>query len=432
MNTSRLQFAAGGGVLDRRTFIASGLSLLTATAIASADQTPAPYAGAADEPIAEHFPEWMTTLGADDTPYGLPTAQERHVTRERTEVAKGLSGFTAWHTPIDKLRGTITPNGLHFGVHHNGIPNIPAERHELLIHGLVRRPLKFSLEHLLRYPMVSRVHFLECAGNTAHNALSPSAVDAGAQALFGQASCAEWTGVPLSILLAEAGLEERAAWVVAEGADGGCHARSVPLVKATGDAMLALFQNGERLRAAQGYPLRLFLPGWEGNTNVKWLRRLEVTEAPAYTKDESGLYTEIRSDHRIARFAFHMGVKSVITSPAGAQTLSERGFYEISGLAWSGHGRIARVEVSADGGKSWTAAALQEPVLDRAFTRFSIPWAWSGAPACLLSRATDECGHTQPSRTEWKARYARHSFNHYNAVQCWRVARDGHVENAYA
>ena len=221
--------------------------------------------------------------------------------------------------------------------------------------------------------------------------------------------------------------------VIAEGADAGSHARSLPLQALRQHGMLALYQNGERLRPSQGYPMRLFVPGWEGNANVKWLHRLEFSDIPAHTKDESGLYTQVLSDGRIQRFALTMEVKSVITRPSGQQTLpSPRGRYEIEGLAWSGRGRIAQVEVSVDGGRSWTAAALHGPVLDRSFTRFTLPWQWQGQKAVLMSRATDEQGHTQPTRSTWKGRYAAHSFNHYNAIQAWAVDRDGRVENCYA
>jgi sulfane dehydrogenase subunit SoxC len=281
--------------------------------------------------------------------------------------------------------------------------------------------------------MVSRIRFLECAGNTAVNAVSPLVEDHSCQELFGQASCSDWAGVPLSHLLNEAGLKDGAAWIVAEGADGGSLTRSLPLDAVMKDAIVALYQNGERLRPSQGYPMRLFMPGWEGNLNVKWLHRLEVAASPAYSKDESGLYTQVLADGRIQRFAFAMDVKSVITHPSGGMVLPEpKGFYEISGLAWSGHGRIARVDVSADGGKSWAQATLHDPVLDRAFTRFSIPWRWTGASTLLLSRATDEHGRVQPARKQWRNRYAAHSFNHYNAIQAWRVNRNGRVENAYA
>jgi sulfane dehydrogenase subunit SoxC len=318
-------------------------------------------------------------------------------------------------------------------VHHSDIPDIDPQRHSLMLHGLVEQPLKFDWERLQRYPMVNRVHFLECAGNSAANALSPFAMDVALGQLAGEVSNAEWTGIPLSFLIDEARPKASAKWVIAEGADGGSHARSLPLQALREHGMLALYQNGERLRPSQGYPMRLFVPGWEGNANVKWLHRLEFSDTPAYTKDESGLYTQVLADGRIQRFAMTMEVKSLITRPSGQQTLPDpQGYFEIEGFAWSGRGAIARVDVSVDGGQHWVQAQLHGPVLERAFARFTLPWAWRGQKAVLMSRATDTLGHVQPTRSVWKARYAAHSFNHYNAIQAWAVGRDGKVKNTYA
>jgi sulfane dehydrogenase subunit SoxC len=368
-----------------------------------------------------------------DLTYGQPSPHEQAVQRLPYQTAPQTAGFAIWRSPLQHQRGIITPSGLHFSVHHNGLPDIAPERHELMIHGLVDRPLRFDLERLMRYPMVNRIHFMECAGNSAANALSPTPLNQTLGDLAGEVSCSEWTGVPLSYLLHEAGLKDNAKWVLVEGADGGSHSRSLPVSALLKDGMIALYQNGERLRPSQGYPMRLFMPGWEGNVNVKWVHRLEVVDAPAYTKDESGMYTQILSDGQIERFAFHMDVKSLITHPSGMQRLPEtKGFYEIAGLAWSGHGRIAKVEVSVDGGSTWALAQLHAPVLDRAFTRFTLPWQWNGRKTTLMSRATDEAGRTQPLRSEWKRKYAMHSFHHYNAIQVWRIGSDGLVENSYA
>lgn len=444
MNDKALEFVAGGGLLERRSFLKSGLGFTVAGMIgavpdgqanAAPPPAPAPQRSGlpADPPAVAQLPPWMTSAGGADTAYGNPSPHERLVIRKAKEAAPQNAGFAVWHTPIQTQRGIITPSGLHFAVHHNGIPEIDPQRHQLMIHGLVDRPLRFDMERLMRYPMVSNIRFLECSGNTAANALSPFARNDDCEELFGQVSGSEWTGIPLSILLREAGVKSSAKWVIAEGADGGSHSRSLPLSKLMDDAIIALYQNGERLRASQGYPMRLFVPGWEGNVNVKWLHRLEVTDAPAYTKDESGLYSEVLADGSIERFTFHMDVKSVITHPSGNQILPEaKGFYEISGLAWSGHGKIRTVEVSADNGKTWAGARLHDPVLDKSLTRFSIPWQWNGAPAVLMSRATDEHGRTQLSRSQWKRKYAAHSFNHYNAIQTWKIDKRGKVENTYA
>lgn len=430
-----LTFVAGGGLIERRSFLKSGLRLTAAIGLTGALPAAAGKAAtpATDQAIGASFPAWMKTLGGADRAYGSPSLHERSVVRESKEDAPENSGMMAWHTPIEHQRGIITPSGLHFAVHHNGIPDIDPQRHQLLIHGLVEQPLRFDLERLLRYPIVSSIRFLECSGNTAANAVSPWARNDSCQELFGQVSGSEWAGIPLSILLREAGVKSHARWVIAEGADGGSHSRSLPLEKLLDDAMIALYQNGERLRPSQGYPMRLFVPGWEGNVNVKWLHRLEVTDAPAYTKDESGLYTEVLENGDIERFTFHMDVKSVITHPSGKLVLPEiKGFYEISGLAWSGYGKIRQVEVSADNGKTWAVAQLDGPALDKSLTRFSIPWQWDGTPTTLLSRATDEHGRTQPTRKQWKRSYAAHSFNHYNAIQAWTIDRHGKVENTYA
>jgi sulfane dehydrogenase subunit SoxC len=428
MSPSQPKPTAGGGLLDRRSFLASGLRFTAISALGAGA-----LAQAQERTPASPIPQWMRMLGATDLPYGTPAEQEQSVVRRLFPNTPETAGFSVWHTPIEKLAGIITPSALHFAVHHNGIPRIAPERHELMIHGLVERPLRFDLERLMRYPLVSKIAFLECAGNTAPNALSPTSMDVDCQELFGQISCSEWVGVPVKYLLQEAGVREQGTWVIAEGADGGSHARSLPVAKLMDDAIVALYQNGERIRPSQGYPMRLFVPGWEGNVNVKWLHRLEVTDRPAYTKDESGLYSEVLKDGSIERFTFPMGVKSVITSPSGLQRLPEKpAYYEISGLAWSGHGRISRVEVSADGGETWADAYLHGPVLDRALTRFSLPWYWRGQSATLMSRATDESGQTQPDRRTWKKRYQAHSFNHYNAIQVWDVDRDGEVHNVYA
>lgn len=403
----------------RRQFLRHGLALAGTGATAALASTTV---------IGEDLPTHLRSPGGADLAYGQPAASEAAVRR----MASSHAGFAVWRTPLQLQRGTITPNGLHFAVHHNGIPDLDPQRHTLMLHGLVEQPLKFDWERLERYPMVSRVHFLECAGNSAANALSPWAMDVSLGELAGEVSNAEWTGIPLSTLIDEARPKASAQWVIAEGADGGSHARSLPLQALRERGMLALYQNGERLRPSQGYPMRLFVPGWEGNANVKWLHRLEFSDTPAYTKDESGLYTQVLADGRIQRFAMTMEVKSVITRPSGQQTLPEpQGFFEIEGLAWSGRGGIARVEVSVDGGRTWVPAQLHGPVLEQAFTRFTLPWAWQGQKAVLMSRATDTFGQVQPTRSSWKARYAAHSFHHYNAIQAWAVGRDGRVKNTY-
>jgi len=244
-------------------------------------------------------------------------------------------------------------------------------------------------------------------------------------------SCSEWTGVPLATLMDEAGVDRGAGWVLAEGADAAAMSRSVPIEKAMDDAMIALYQNGERLRPEQGYPVRLLLPGWEGNMSVKWLRRIKATEGPTHTKDETSKYTDLQPDGRALQFTFEMGVKSVITKPSSTMKLPRSGFYEISGIAWSGAGRIRRVEVSADGGATWADAALTGEERPKSLVRFRLPWEWTGKEAVLQSRATDEKGQVQPTRTAWRAQYSPGNIYHNHSIVSWSVGADGSVKNVY-
>lgn len=415
--------AAGGGLLHRRAFLAGG----AAAAVALPD--PAAAIGS----IGDNMPSWMTLPGGDFTAYGEPASFEETVARTVLKPYGDLApGAGVAMTPLQNLEGTITPNGLHFERSHNGRPGIDPERHELIIHGLVAKPLKFSYENLLRYPMASRICFVECAGNSFFNSNlfeEPMQVPVGM--IHGLVSGAEWTGIPLSMLLDEAGLDARGKWILAEGADAAAMSRSIPIEKALDDAVVALYQNGERLRPEQGYPVRLLLPGYEGNMSVKWLRRIKVTAGPTHTKDETSKYSDLMADGKARQFTFRMDVKSAITRPATGLNMQGPGLYQISGLAWSGHGRIARVEVSADGGKSWSEAALDAPVLPMALTRFRLPWRWSGAPAVLQSRAIDEKGNSQLRRDVWSEQYATGQLYHCNAIQSWGIATNGEVTNVY-
>lgn len=326
-------------------------------------------------------------------------------------------------TPLQDLTGTLTPADLHFERHHAGIPLIDPARHRLLIHGLVDRPLVLTVAELKRFPGVTRTHFIECSGNgrAAYRAPKP---DMDPQHVDGLTSNTEWTGVPLSLLLREAGVKPGAKWLLAEGSDAALLARSIPLEKAMDDALVVWGQNGEPLRPANGYPIRLLLPGWEGNTNVKWLRRLKLGEAPFMTRWETSKYTDPLPDGTARIFSFEQDVKSIITSP---RALSGPGWWEISGLAWSGRGRIDRVEVSTDGGRVWTEAQLQHPVLSKAHTRFGLPWRWDGRPAVLMSRATDETGAVQPTRAVFTRVRGKGTDFHFNHIRAWRVGADGKV-----
>jgi len=315
-----------------------------------------------------------------------------------------------------------------------GIPNIDPARHSLIIHGMVDRPMKYTMADLMRFPSVSRFHFIECSGNGLTEWREPKLKTV--QGTHGLTSTSEWTGIPLSTILAEVGVQDGAAWILAEGADAAVMTRSVPLDKCWGDAMLAYAQNGEALRPEQGHPLRLLLPGWEGNTHIKWLRRIEVSDAPFMSREETSKYTDLLNGGKARQFSFTMEAKSVITFPSGEMKLPGAGFYEISGLAWSGRGRVKRVEVSVDGGQSWRLASLEGPIMPVCHTRFRIPWQWDGSPAILQSRCQDETGYVQPTIKQLvDARgldgggYG--SVYHLNGIQSWGVASDGSVTNVH-
>ena len=365
------EHAAGNGLLDRRLFLTAGVATIGSAALPE-------KTGAAEALPVE---PWMKTPGSPFTPYGQPSKYAGKIARTFAS-APGTTGTGSSRTPHHLLDGTITPNGLHFERHHNGIPDINPEAHRLLIHGLL--------------------------------------------------SCAEWTGVRLATLLEEAGVEPNAQWILAEGADSASMSRSVPLAKAMDDAIVAIYQNGEPVRPSNGYPMRLLLPGYEGNMNVKWLRRIKLTEGPTMTKDETSKYTILLNDGKSLQFCFALEAKSMITRPSPGLTMGAPGLYEITGLAWSGYGRIAKVEVSADGGASWALAALQEPVLPKSVTRFRLPWRWDGGPAVLQSRATDDSGYVQPSRSKLIADRGARGNYHFNGITSWGVAQGGEVKHVYA
>jgi sulfane dehydrogenase subunit SoxC len=408
----------------RRRFLAQGAALVGGAASAAVS---AP--GAAQELAGQ---PWERVYGAPFTGYGQPSKFEapvmRHIARPYGDLAPGSGAALS---PIESLEGIITPSSLHNIRNHSGTPDIDPKEHRLLIHGLVTRPLMFTVDSLLRYPMTTRTHFIECSGNSSR-ALTPQPAQVPAGAMHGNAACSEWTGIPLRVLLEEAGLDASAKWLLAEGADSAHMSRSIPIEKALDDALVALYQNGERLRPEQGYPVRLFLPGWEGNMNVKWLRRIKATDGPTHTKDETSKYTDPLPDGKALQFTFEMGVKSVITRPSSTMTLPRPALYEITGLAWSGAGRIRQVEVSTDGGASWTAAALLGEERPKSFVRFRLPWEWTGKPAVLQSRATDEKGRVQPKRADLLARYAPDNRFHNNSIVSWAVGADGKVTHVYA
>ena len=363
-------------------------------------------------------------------------SREQDPTRVQGSAASALGGRSPFErierkpafgvvslTPLEQLQGTITPADLHFERHHAGIPAIDPARHELLLHGWVERPRKWTVEDLKRFPSVTRTCFIECSGNYFPRAGERSPP----HLVCGLTSQSEWTGVPLATLLREAGVRQKAAWILAEGSDAAVMSRSITLEKALDDALVVYAQNGEAIRPAQGYPLRLLLPGWEGNTSIKWLRRLEVTDGPSMSREETSKYTEPMRDGTIRQFSFEVDARSIITYPAYPAVI-EPGWHEIRGIAWSGRGRIERVEVSTDSGMTWQEAALQGPVLPKAHTRFGLPWRWAGQSTVILSRAVDETGYVQPTlKSLLTERGPGSGPYHFNPITGWRVLQDGEL-----
>jgi sulfane dehydrogenase subunit SoxC len=425
--STNVEHVAGNGLLHRRALLKFGAGFSAAVAAT----------GGHAAPLTE--PDWGLSTGNAVPAYQAPSKFAKNVVRSlsnpdfepRTSQSR---------TPHHLLDGMITPNGVFFTIVHDGVPDIDPGKHDLLIHGLVKRPLIFSYETLLRYPMTSRIAFIECGGNSA-GLFSPQPLQADVQALHGLVSCAEWTGIKLSTLLDETGIDPKAKWFIGEGGDAAHVMRSVPLAKALDDAIIALYQNGEPLMPGNGYPMRLLLPGYEGNMNIKYLRRIKLLPEPALSYWEAQVYTEPLPDGKAYQFYFVNEVKSFITKPSPGDVLRQPGLYEISGIAYSGKGRISKVLVSADGGQSWAEAALQPPVLSMAFTRFRMPWQWDGGPATLQSRAWDEDGNAQPTRAQFVA--ARGELpsippllafenHHFNAITSWAIDQKGQVTHAYA
>src|SRR5258707_321828 len=404
-------------------------SALGVRAMASPGNVPAQAPGS--ENLPPNVPQWMKVQGEPvvSEPYGVPSRYEKDVIRRATNITPTL--WSSWSfTPLQDLHGIITPNGLVFERHHAGTPDINPDEHRLMVHGLVDRPLRFRMEDLMRFPSVSRIHFLECSGNGLTEWKAPK--EKTVQGTHGLLSCCEWTGVPLSTVLDEVGVKPQAKWILAEGADAAALSRSIPIEKALDDALLVYAQNGEMLRPEQGYPLRLFLPGFEGNMSVKWLRRLKLGERPFMTREETSKYTDLIPDGTARQFTFVMEAKSVITFPSGGHQLKKRGPYEISGLAWSGRGRIKRVDVSTDGGRNWREARLEEPILTKALVRFRLAWNWDGGPAVLQSRAIDETGYVQPTRDQIVAVRGTNSVYPYNAIQSWQITQSGKGNNVHS
>ena len=365
-------------------------------------------------------------LGAPVSGYGA-RARFENASRFFNQNTKVPLEEAASRTPLHETYGILTPSSLHFERHHAGVPELDPAQHTLTIHGLVDRPLVFTVAELKQLPSISRIYFLECSGNSSSEWRGSG--EASVQRAHGLTSCSEWTGVSLALLLKECGLQPAGSWILAEGADPCRMARSIPMAKALADVLVAYGQNGEPLRPEQGYPLRLLVPGWEGNVNIKWLRRVKVLDRPAMTREETSKYTDLLADGTARQFTFDMEAKSLITRPSAGDTLPGPGLYEMTGLAWSGRGAITKVEITVDGGQRWTTAVLQTPVLPRAHTRFRWSWQWDGRESLLASRCTDETGYVQPSLPELVAVRGVNSNYQNNAIQIWKVASDGKITN---
>jgi sulfane dehydrogenase subunit SoxC len=376
--------------------------------------------------------EWSRTLGAPilASAYGVPSGFESNVRRRESPGLTRTPHSSVAFTPLQSLFGIITPSGLHFERNHGGVPEIDPNQHRLMIHGMCRSPKIFSMDDILRFPSVSRVHFVECGANTGME-WGGVAVPT-VQYTHGMLACSEWTGVLLSTLLAEVGCDPKAKFILAEGADAVGLTRTISMEMAQEDVIVAYGQNGEMLRPEQGYPVRLLVPGVQGVSNVKWLRRLKIGDQPWNTREESVHYIDLMPGGKHRQYTWIQEAKSVITSPSGGQFILDKGFHEITGLAWSGRGKVKRVDVSTDGGRNWRTAKLQEPIHSKSLTRFRIPWKWDGGPALLQSRVIDDTGYVQPRYGQLREIRGSRSIYHNNAIQTWRVDSSGEVTNVQA
>ncbi len=417
--------------LSRRAFFKKSAQY-SVGAIAAASAI-APVSMKADDPAIIEEQPWATQLGDPVTKnrYGLPSPYEHNVLRRNSKLLRsGNWQASIAMTPIHELMGIITPNGLFFSRCHGGIPHIDPNKHRLMIHGLVEKPLVLTMDELKRYPNVSRIHFIECPANGGPEWRGPQFNTV--QFSMGMMSCAEWTGVYLKDILADVGLKPEARWMLAEGGDSSHMGRTVPIDKVLDDAMIVWGQNGEALRPEQGYPIRLLLPGWEGNLCVKWLARLEFASEPWYAKEETAKYTALKPDGKAIQHFYANEVNSVITSPCPEKPwthLKKGDIVEIEGLAWSGMGTIEGVDISFDGGKNWVEASLKGLVLPKAWTRFSYIYKYEGKPLLLSSRARDDAGHIQPTVKQERSVMGVESVYHRNAIKTWQVTEKGEVNN---
>ena len=411
-----------GRTTTRRALLAGGAAALGAAGMARASASP--------DPAITEIKPWRRELGpgVDASGYGLPSPFESRVQRRNVPWLTADTVTSINFTPLHELDGTITPNGLCFERHHSGVARIDPGQHRLMINGLVERPLVFTMEDIRRFPRRNRVYFLECSANTAMEWRGPNLN--GVQFTHGMVHNVMYTGVPLRLILQEAGVKPAGSWLLAEGADAAAMTRSIPMEKALKDCMVAFAQNGEALRAEQGYPLRLVVPGWEGNMWIKWLRRIEVGDRPWHGREETSKYSDLMGDGTSRRFTWEMDAKSVITSPSPQAPIRHGpGPLVISGLAWSGRGDVSHVDVSLDGGASWRRARIDGPRLPMALQRFYLDIRWDGRPLLLQSRVTDGTGYVQPTRAALLAVRGINSVYHNNAIQTWAVDEAGEVMN---
>ncbi|MEY2954218.1 MAG: hypothetical protein RLZZ401_2305 [Pseudomonadota bacterium] len=432
LNQSGIQTVVSEAKRGRRDFIRRAFAM-AATGVAVpagvAHSNPLPVDGG--DPHILNLPEHATGLGQGVATegYGKPSKFEANIQRRQSPGLTQTTQASVSFAPLQSLFGMVTPSGLHFERHHQGWWDIDPSKHRLMVNGLVRTPQVFTMDDLMRLPSVSRFHFIECGANTAvewGNVAVPTV-----QYTHGMVSCSEFTGVPLIALLELAGADLKAGkFALAEGGDGSSMTRTIPMSQITsGEVLVAYGQNGEMLRPENGYPLRLIVPGIQGVSWIKYLRRVEVGDKPYATKDEAIHYMDLQPDGRHRQYTNIQEVKSVVTTPSGGQVLLDRGFYNISGLAWSGRGKVKRVDVSVDGGVNWRTARLETPVLSKALTRFNLDWVWDGKPTLVQSRAIDETGQVQPTHHQLRTVRGTRSIYHNNAIQSWLVQENGEVKN---
>ena len=420
----------------RRGFLAGAFASAAAAAVARAQaQTAADTGTGTGDPNILNLPAHSKGLGQPVAarPYGLPSEFEKNLQRRESPGLTRVGAASVSFSPLQSLFGIITPSGLHFERHHQGWWDIDPSKHRLMVNGsddsLIKRPMVFDMDDIMRLPSVSRICFIECGANTAME-WSNTAVPT-VQYTHGMISCSEFTGVPLITLLEMCGADlKRGKFILAEGADGSGMTRTIPMsLIQSGEVLVAYGQNGEMLRPENGYPLRLVVPGIQGVSWVKYLRRIEVGDKPYGAKDETLHYIDLMPDGTHRQYSGIQEVKSVITSPSGGQVVLQKGFHSITGLAWSGRGKVKKVDVSVDGGRNWKSARLESPVLSKCLTRFNTDFVWDGKPVILQSRAVDETGHIQPTVQALRAVRGGRSIYHNNAVQSWHLSETGEVEN---